>query len=228
MRDEFPSWVKSVLAARVGHRCSRPGCRALTSGPQLRSDKSLNIGVAAHLTAAAPQGPRYDSHLSPEERGAPANGIWLCQNCAKLIDNDPQRYAVEQLRTWKLEAEEYALRNIGRPEGLTSLERDARLRFRAAFMPALGELDAGKRDPFHVLAQSRLAHDAAILEYRHHIGSQLVVNYDDAVKRFRRIRDGTRPGILSFYQLQSSGVTTGARIEQVVGAIEQLLSFTES
>jgi hypothetical protein len=112
MRDEFPLSVKRLLAERVGFRCSNPNCRQLTSGPSADPNKSLNIGVAAHITAASPGGPRYDANLSPEERKGPENGIWLCQNCAKLVDNDPQRYSSAVLYTWKLSAEAQALEAI--------------------------------------------------------------------------------------------------------------------
>jgi hypothetical protein len=68
----------------------------------------VNIGVAAHITAAAARGPRYDPSLSAEGRSSITNGIWLCQNCAKLIDNDVGRYSVELLCLWKRQAEESA------------------------------------------------------------------------------------------------------------------------
>jgi len=90
MRDDFNIDVKRTLAARVGNRCSNPACLALTSGPQKRSAKSLNIGVAAHITAASPGGPRYDSQLTQENREGIENGIWLCQNCAKFGGLPPQ------------------------------------------------------------------------------------------------------------------------------------------
>jgi hypothetical protein len=61
--------------------------------------------VAAHITAASIGGPRYDSDLLPEERSSTSNGIWLCQNCAKLIDNDISRFSVGVLSQWKTEAE---------------------------------------------------------------------------------------------------------------------------
>jgi hypothetical protein len=57
--------------------------------------------VAAHITAAWAGGPRYDPDLLPEERTNPSNGIWLCQNCAKLIDNDIVRFGIELLLKWK-------------------------------------------------------------------------------------------------------------------------------
>lgn len=83
-------------------------------GPQIDSDKSVNIGVAAHITAASPGGPRYDGSLSPEERSSPENGVWLCQNCAKLVDNDPRQYPSDVLSDWKIEAETAAKLEIQR------------------------------------------------------------------------------------------------------------------
>jgi len=114
MTDDFSPQVKRALADRVGHHCSRPECRALTSGPQGDPAKSVNVGVAAHITAASPGGPRYDPLLSTEERSGPENGIWLCQTCAKLIDNDPARFTVEVLKKWKDDAEEEAKARVGR------------------------------------------------------------------------------------------------------------------
>jgi|ERR1700722_389405 hypothetical protein len=114
MSDDFSDQVKRVLANRVGHRCSNPECRALTSGPQDDSAKSVNVGVAAHITAASPGGPRYDPDLVPEERSAPSNGIWLCQNDGKLVDNDAARFTVDVLMKWKSDAETEAKERVGR------------------------------------------------------------------------------------------------------------------
>lgn len=105
MRDDFSSRVKETLAKRVGHRCSNPKCRRLTSGPHEEFSRSVNIGVASHITAAAANGPRYDSSLSPSQRAGILNGIWLCQICAKLIDSDITRYSSDLLYSWKREAE---------------------------------------------------------------------------------------------------------------------------
>jgi hypothetical protein len=114
MSDDFSDAVKKTLAGRVGHLCSNPQCRALTSGPQEDPTKTVNVGVAAHITAASPGGPRYDSKLSAEERSGHENGIWLCQNCAKLIDNDPARFTVDLLRKWKSEGEAEAKGRLGK------------------------------------------------------------------------------------------------------------------
>jgi len=58
MCDDFPMSIKDVLAKRVGLRCSNPDCRQLTSGPQEDPANATNIGVASHITAASPDGPR--------------------------------------------------------------------------------------------------------------------------------------------------------------------------
>jgi hypothetical protein len=110
-RDDFSALVKTMLARRVGHRCSNPVCQKPTSGPAQDPEKAVNIGVAAHITAAAEGGPRYDKSLSAEERAAQANGIWLCQTCSKLIDADEQRFVVDLLHRWKRDAQARVLRD---------------------------------------------------------------------------------------------------------------------
>ena len=112
MRDDFPKAVAETLAKRVGNRCSNPGCRKRTSGPHTDDDKALNVGVAAHITAASVGGPRYDPLLTQDERKSIGNGIWLCQSCAKLVDNDEARYTKDTLIRWKQDAEQEALREI--------------------------------------------------------------------------------------------------------------------
>jgi hypothetical protein len=114
MRDDFPEEVKRAVASRVGYRCSRPDCRASTTGPQVDPSKALNVGVAAHITAASPGGPRYNAALTSEQRRHPNNAIWLCQNCGKLVDNDQAGFTEGELRQWKRTAEAEALFMIGK------------------------------------------------------------------------------------------------------------------
>jgi hypothetical protein len=114
MRDDFPEDVKRAVASRVGYRCSRPGCRASTTGPQVDPSKALNVGVVARITAASPGGPRYNAALTSEQRRHANNALWLCQNCGKLIDNDQARFTEEELRQWKQAAEDEALALIGK------------------------------------------------------------------------------------------------------------------
>jgi hypothetical protein len=130
-RDDFLMGTRELLAKRVGYKCSNPNCGQATSGPQTDPTRAINIGVAAHVSGASPGGPRYDASLSSEARADAANGIWLCQNCAKLVDNDTERYTIAILAEWKRIAEQAALRSLeatkssrgGREEGFSKIER---------------------------------------------------------------------------------------------------------
>jgi len=112
MREDFPTSIKEILAKRVGNRCSNPNCRCLTSGPQEDPSKFINVGVASHITAASPGGPRFDNSLTSDKRISPENGIWLCPTCGKLIDSDENRYTVEKIQEWKRQAERASLYEI--------------------------------------------------------------------------------------------------------------------
>lgn len=105
-RDNFPSDVVKSVSNRVGHRCSNPNCRRQTIGPKMDENGFTVVGEAAHITAAASNGPRYDPNLSSDDRKSIKNAIWLCRNCNKLIDSDIQKYTVELIRNWKKIAEE--------------------------------------------------------------------------------------------------------------------------
>lgn len=100
-RDEFSTAIKETMAKRASQRCSNPDCDAVTSGPHDDPRKAVNLGVAAHISAAAPGGPRYNPNMSAEERADISNGIWLCPTCAKLVDSDPATYPEERLTMWK-------------------------------------------------------------------------------------------------------------------------------
>jgi len=113
MRDNFSSRVIRDLERRVNNKCSNPDHRVPTSGPTGGHDNAVNIGVAAHICSAAPGGPRYDSTMTKEERSDISNGIWLCQNCAGLIDRDERTYTVDLLKQWRRTAELRAREELG-------------------------------------------------------------------------------------------------------------------
>jgi len=82
VRDDFSAKTIRTLAARVGYHCSNPACVRSTSGPALDHERTVNIGVGAHITAAAEGGKRYDPNMSPTERSSGANGI-CCARAAQ-------------------------------------------------------------------------------------------------------------------------------------------------
>ena len=105
-RDDFTQKTKDILAKRAGMKCSI--CRRTTCGPHTDSEKSINMGVAAHITAAAPGGARYDASLTASKRKNINNGIWLCAYHASLVDKDDKAYTVESLLRDKNLAEDRA------------------------------------------------------------------------------------------------------------------------
>ena len=112
MRDNFSARTKGILAHRAGHRCSNPDCRKPTSGPTQEEDGFVNIGKAAHITAAASNAPRYEPSLTSEQRSDASNGIWLCPVCHDLIDQDAPRYPTALLHQWKKQAEKSAFLSL--------------------------------------------------------------------------------------------------------------------
>ena len=116
-RDDFNEATRTTLARRAAHRCSKPDCRAPTSGPATDVQGTVNVGVSAHITAAARGGPRYDESLTADERRNVSNGVWLCQTCGKLVDSDNARFSVDELRAWKVAAEVAAERELGVASG---------------------------------------------------------------------------------------------------------------
>ncbi len=186
--------------------------------------------MAAHITAASPGGPRYDPSLSPDQRAQPENGVWLCQTCAKLVDNDQQRFPRELLRRWKVDAEYAASNRVGKSsaQGRRDLAASSAAcsRFIAAFAEALGALSSGTDNPFSVLASNRKTHDAAIVEFRYQLRPELHGDFDDAVNAFRATRGKAQPSAIGFYELQITGASSGSTSDEVVRTIEHLLQFT--
>lgn len=117
-RDDFTKRTIDILGKRVAFICSNPDCRKVTIGANKESEKATVIGVAAHITAASPDGPRYDVSLTEEQRRHIDNGIWLCSNCATLIDKDAAKYTILLLLDWKknAEAEIYKLLTTTHPK----------------------------------------------------------------------------------------------------------------
>lgn|GEM_PF-1001795 len=134
-RDDFSRPTKRALAERVANRCSNPGCRAVTSGPHSEAARALNVGVAAHITAARKGGPRYDETLSEQQRGSAENAIWLCQTCGKLVDNDASMFPVTLLHEWKFDAERSTLGDVGKNAELPPSDREELWRLIKKYSP---------------------------------------------------------------------------------------------
>lgn len=126
-RDDFNPATIRKIKEMAGDVCSMPSCRVITGGAQLLRDNTFSIGVAAHICAASPGGPRYDSLMSKEERKSYRNGIWLCQTHSRMIDVDPVRFPVDLLMCWKEDAEKWSMSNVGQ-KLITKLDHDKAIR----------------------------------------------------------------------------------------------------
>lgn len=163
-RDEFRAPIKKKLAERVNYHCSDPDCRAPTIGPHTDEEKSTSLGIAAHICAAAPGGPRFDAAMTPTQRKSIRNGIWLCVPCSVKIDRDEARYPATLLRTWKQQAEARALAENGRPAPVFQ----ASIQLTSTFTPRTWQADSIGR--FHFSARAtevigRNAEFAALLQF---------------------------------------------------------------
>lgn len=113
LRDEFTKKTKEIIAHRAGYRCSKPDCGKFTRGPASDDDGTINLGVAAHITAASSGGPRYNPKLTKEDRKHHSNGIWLCGTHGKLVDSDEFHFTIKKLLKWKKRAESISFREVG-------------------------------------------------------------------------------------------------------------------
>ncbi|MBT0774309.1 hypothetical protein KIH74_35525 [Kineosporia sp. J2-2] len=101
-RAEFSKATKEFLAKRAGYQCSVLNCGRLTTGPGPGPGQVVDIGMAAHIFAAAAGGPRGTGGLSASERSSAENGIWCCYDHGKLIDSAKgDVISALDLRAWK-------------------------------------------------------------------------------------------------------------------------------
>lgn len=151
VRDEFNKATRERLAQSAGYRCSKPDCGVVTRGADANAQGTIDLGVAAHITAAAPGGPRYDASLSPSQRRFYENGIWLCANHAKLVDSDTCHFTIEQLRDWKGRAERRSFLEIAlspeAPASVSTSERDLLAALDLLLDPARVDIDAFQNVP---------------------------------------------------------------------------------
>ena len=111
-RDNFTEKTRRQIAMRVGWHCSDPSCRRPTVGSNSTGDGEIDVGIAAHICAAAPGGPRYDPNQTPEQRRSAENGIWLCNIHGKAVDAKDSMFTVELLREWKAQAQKDSWRRV--------------------------------------------------------------------------------------------------------------------
>lgn len=115
-RDDFTQSVKNALAKRAAFICAKPDCKVMTLAPSITDEEKFQYcGKAAHITAASKGGPHYDETLTPNERASINNAIFLCSNCADLVDkNQGIDYPAATLRDWKAQHDNWVLANLNK------------------------------------------------------------------------------------------------------------------
>jgi len=171
-RDDFSKKTRRQVAEEVAFRCSNPDCMSPTIGPAATPGEIIDIGVAAHITAASSGGPRFDASLTSEQRKSAANAIWLCQSCAKQVDSDTSTHTVAMLRKWKQDAIDLAARALvlrdPDPDGRLKLARQQQHQF---CVRALRSAIAARAT---ILAGIRLARSAIDPQLNDEYGTPLV------------------------------------------------------
>ncbi len=112
--DRFKQGIITTLAKRAANRCSNPDCDAITSGPAADPSGSVNVGEAAHIYGANPGSARFDPQMTPADRGAITNAIWLCATCHKKVDDDAGRYPAGLLFEWQRAHENKIAQEVGK------------------------------------------------------------------------------------------------------------------
>lgn len=113
MAPNFSKKTSETLGKRASYRCSNPDCRVPTIGPNAHPEKITMLGEAAHIRGARPNSKRYDSDMTDSTRAEITNGIWLCRNCHKIIDDDDISYPMERLFHWRELHEQYVIDELG-------------------------------------------------------------------------------------------------------------------
>lgn len=102
MDGKFTQSTKDRLADQAGNMCSAPWCdRSTSAASGSRSSGVSNTAETAHIRARRAGTARWDPNMTDDERADISNGIHLCEDHAKLIDNDESLYTVDLLLRWK-------------------------------------------------------------------------------------------------------------------------------
>lgn len=104
---EFTPTTKRLLAQRVAYTCSNPMCRRLTIKAHPTEEKVTLRGEAGHINSVGIDGPRYISTILDKDIKSFKNGIWLCEFCHGLVDDEHSTHTDTLLNKWKTETETY-------------------------------------------------------------------------------------------------------------------------
>ncbi|MFI3314481.1 MAG: hypothetical protein R3Y04_02290 [Rikenellaceae bacterium] len=94
------SEVLRPLYAKSGNKCAFPGCNA-----PIFEDNGLYTGECCHIESYSPNGPRFNSSTTINEKNSYSNLVLMCSRHHTVIDSDVNTYTVEKLKLIKSEHE---------------------------------------------------------------------------------------------------------------------------
>jgi hypothetical protein len=128
--------TRLLLFVRAGGRCEFDGHNYYLLEHPLTLTPG-NFAQMAHIVAFKEDGPRGRSALRPAYINDVANLILLCPQCHKLIDDDPEKYAVPVLIKYKESHEDRILHvtGLGPDRKTTVVQLKARIAGQAIAIP---------------------------------------------------------------------------------------------
>jgi HNH endonuclease len=96
---------RKVLWGRSGSLCAF--CRAHLVIDASAVDSESIVGDECHIISGAPNGPRHDQNLGPEEIDSLDNLLLLCRVHHKLVDDQPETFSADTLRQLKANHERW-------------------------------------------------------------------------------------------------------------------------
>ncbi len=222
-RDDFGQPTLRLLAQRAGYICAYPGCRQLTIGPSDDRRSGLTmVGVGAHITAASPEGPRYDGSLTVEERTSEENGIWMCQLHGKQIDDNASRHTAEDLKRWKSQHHEWVYARIASADsllkhGITSIAIENVGPFRQRTSISLGRHNV-------VFGNNNSGKSSLCESIAAFAGGE---NFENFRKRWRLFGPGS-PSMTVEAAVSAQGVRTTVRLSEEPMALKRIPKFHQT
>jgi len=107
MSGAIPPRDQKILCTRSGNRCALSDCHKELVKNKTENDPESMIGVMAHIKGEKEGASRYDPNMTDKERQSYENLILLCGSCHKIIDDQPNKYTVEELLQIKRKHEKW-------------------------------------------------------------------------------------------------------------------------
>lgn len=109
-RKTIPERDLKMLWGKAGNRCAI--CRKELVHDRINSDPDVVVGIAAHIIADSPDGPRGSSDLSLDKRHLYNNLILLCMRDSKVIDEQLETYTIDKLNNMKKNHETWVSKKL--------------------------------------------------------------------------------------------------------------------